>query len=31
MIGPRLKRDREKALPHNLPLVAIGAGIVWLG
>ncbi len=31
MIGPRLKRDREKALPHSLPLVAIGAGIVWLG
>lgn len=31
MIGPRLKRDREKALPHSLPLVAIGAGIIWLG
>jgi Amt family ammonium transporter len=31
MIGPRLKRDREHALPHSLPLVAIGAGIVWLG
>jgi Amt family ammonium transporter len=31
VIGPRLKRDREKALPHSLPLVAIGAGIVWLG
>ena len=31
MIGPRLKRDREKALPHSLPLVAIGGGIVWLG
>jgi Amt family ammonium transporter len=31
MIGPRLKRDREKAIPHSLPLVAIGAGIVWLG
>jgi Amt family ammonium transporter len=31
MIGPRLKRDREKALPHSLPLIAIGAGIVWLG
>ncbi len=31
MVGPRLKRDREKALPHSLPLVAIGAGIVWLG
>jgi Amt family ammonium transporter len=31
MVGPRLKRDRERALPHSLPLVAIGAGIVWLG
>ncbi|HYA43994.1 MAG TPA: ammonium transporter [Acidimicrobiales bacterium] len=31
MIGSRLRRDREKALPHSLPLVAIGAGIVWLG
>ncbi len=31
MVGPRLKRDREKSLPHSLPLVAIGAGIVWLG
>jgi ammonium transporter, Amt family len=31
VIGPRLKRDREKALPHSLPLVAIGGGIVWLG
>jgi Amt family ammonium transporter len=31
MVGPRLKRDRERALPHSLPLAAIGAGIVWLG
>ncbi|MHB1535434.1 MAG: ammonium transporter [Acidimicrobiales bacterium] len=31
MIGPRLARDRQKAVPHNLPLVAIGAGILWLG
>ena len=31
VIGPRLARDRQKFLPHNLPLVAIGAGIVWLG
>lgn len=31
MIGPRLKRDRDRAIPHSLPLVAIGAGIVWLG
>jgi Amt family ammonium transporter len=31
VIGPRLARDRERFLPHNLPLVSIGAGIVWLG
>jgi Amt family ammonium transporter len=31
VIGPRLARDREKFVPHNLPLVSIGAGIVWLG
>jgi Amt family ammonium transporter len=31
MVGPRIKKDRERALPHSLPLVAIGAGIVWLG
>ena len=31
VIGPRIKRDREKSIPHSLPLIAIGAGIVWLG
>jgi ammonium transporter, Amt family len=31
VIGPRLARDRQKFLPHSLPLVSIGAGIVWLG
>jgi ammonium transporter, Amt family len=31
IIGPRLARDRQKFLPHSLPLVSIGAGIVWLG
>ena len=31
MVGPRLARDRQRFLPHSLPLVAIGAGIVWLG
>jgi Amt family ammonium transporter len=31
MIGPRLARDRQRFVPHNLPLVSIGAGIVWLG
>jgi Amt family ammonium transporter len=31
IIGPRLARDRARFIPHNLPLVSIGAGIVWLG
>jgi Amt family ammonium transporter len=31
VIGPRLARDRARALPNNLPMVAIGAGILWLG
>jgi Amt family ammonium transporter len=31
LIGPRLARDRARFIPHNLPLVSIGAGIVWLG
>jgi Amt family ammonium transporter len=31
IIGPRLARDRAKPLPNNLPMVATGAGILWLG
>jgi Amt family ammonium transporter len=31
IIGPRLRRDREKAIPNNLLFVAVGAGILWLG
>ncbi len=31
VIGPRLARDRAKFVPHSLSLVAVGAGIVWLG
>ena len=31
LIGPRLARDRAKFVPHSLPLVSIGAGILWLG
>src|ERR1700756_1488330 len=31
VIGPRLARDRERALPNNLPMAAVGAGILWLG
>ena len=31
MIGPRLARDREIDAPNNLAMVAIGAGLLWLG
>jgi ammonium transporter, Amt family len=31
LIGPRLARDRQRFLPHSLPLISIGAGILWLG
>ena len=31
MIGPRLARDRARFVPHSLPAVSIGAGILWLG
>ena len=29
--GPRLTRDRTHGVPNNLMLVAVGAGILWLG
>src|SRR5260221_5348114 len=31
VIGPRLARDRAHGVPNNLPMVAVGAGILWLG
>ncbi|BCO37979.1 ammonium transporter [Mycobacterium heckeshornense] len=31
VIGPRLARDRQRAVPNNLPMAAVGAGILWLG
>jgi len=31
VIGPRLKRDRERAIPNNLLFIAVGAGLLWLG
>ena len=31
MIGPRLARDREIDAPNNLLMVAVGAGLLWLG
>ena len=31
MIGPRLQRDREIDAPNNVAMVAVGAGLLWLG
>jgi ammonium transporter, Amt family len=31
VVGPRLQRDRDQAVPNNLLFVALGAGILWLG
>jgi ammonium transporter, Amt family len=31
VVGPRLARDRQKAVPNNLLFVAVGAGLLWLG
>jgi len=31
VVGPRLKRDKDHGVPNNLMMVAIGAGILWLG
>jgi ammonium transporter, Amt family len=31
IIGPRLPQDREDARPHNILMVLIGAGILWIG
>src|SRR6201996_7730009 len=31
VIGPRLQRDREVDAPNNLAMVAVGAGLLWIG
>ncbi|HEV2362532.1 MAG TPA: ammonium transporter [Acidimicrobiales bacterium] len=31
VLGPRLLKDRQHALPNNLVMAAVGAGILWLG
>ncbi|MEA2220505.1 MAG: ammonium transporter, Amt family, partial [Solirubrobacteraceae bacterium] len=31
VIGPRLQRDREIDAPNNLLMVAVGAGLLWMG
>src|SRR5208282_4537543 len=31
VLGPRLLRDRTHAIPNNLVMAGVGAGILWLG
>jgi Amt family ammonium transporter len=31
VVGPRLQRDREIDAPNNLAMVAVGAGLLWMG
>jgi Amt family ammonium transporter len=31
VIGPRLARDREIDAPNNVAMVAVGAGLLWMG
>jgi Amt family ammonium transporter len=31
VVGPRLQRDREVDAPNNLAMVAVGAGLLWMG
>ncbi len=31
VVGPRLSRDRLHGVPNNLPMVMVGAGVLWLG
>ncbi len=31
VLGPRLLRDRQHAIPNNLVMASVGAGILWLG
>jgi ammonium transporter, Amt family len=31
VIGPRLQRDREIDAPNNVAMLAVGAGLLWMG
>lgn len=31
LLGPRLASSRRNALPHNVPFVLLGAGLLWFG
>lgn len=31
VLGPRVKSNRQHAIPHNIPFVMLGAGLLWFG
>ena len=31
LLGPRLPTTRNSAIPHNIPFVLLGAGLLWFG
>lgn len=31
VLGPRLKVSRQHAVPHNIPFVMLGSGLLWFG
>lgn len=31
ILGPRLASNRRNSLPHNIPFVLLGAGLLWFG
>ncbi|TDR31425.1 ammonium transporter [Hydromonas duriensis] len=31
LLGPRLPSTRHRAIPHNIPFVMLGAGLLWFG
>lgn len=31
LLGPRLQATRNSAIPHNIPFVLLGAGLLWFG
>ena len=31
VLGPRLKITRQHAIPHNIPFVMLGSGLLWFG
>ncbi len=31
LLGPRLQTTRNSAIPHNIPFVLLGAGLLWFG